>query len=569
MRAAWPRWLVVVLILVLTGPVAAKPRRVHVVVVGDPEGAESIAGALERTLASVDTVDLLGVARVAAPPTIPANHDGAVARLGEAIDRFYANEVDLALAELDGIANVLPPSPETHALRVTVATWRAAVLERKWTDGGRAEPVPEDLRSAVRDLLQLDPDVRITIETFWPRFAELIERERRELPRVELRLRDVPTNARVWLQGRKIELRARVVPGRYQLRVAADEHVTTTETLELTRDVELSRPLPVSVAEDRAAAIGDAMQRGQIDRALAQARRASKVTGADVIVLIAADRRSAWSIVHGVTTARSGHLDHGELVAWIAHALAVDVVPDHGRWQVAMRLGFSSSGTVFAWGDSTISTERAGGGLWLVGTREWARWLIRVDASLLRDATVATPASHAVDTPPTTGRVGWDGSIDATVGTRIGGDRLALIPWLRAGLRAHHGGVLEFSVGEDPLTAGYTALALGLGAAARVRILPRTALEASITLHPLAAYLEAPDRAGIANPPELLTMTASISVTLSARWLVELGVAYDRVEIQHVGMPTTPITPRPADVHRVDEAGVFWIGARRTFRSIP
>ena len=51
----------------------------------------------------------------------------------------------------------------------------AAMLERTWTDAGRTEPAPVTVRDAVHAVLRLDPDTAVSMETFWPRFAQLVD----------------------------------------------------------------------------------------------------------------------------------------------------------------------------------------------------------------------------------------------------------------------------------------------------------------------------------------------------------------------------------------------------------
>lgn len=560
-------WLLVALVVIAPASLFAEPGRTAVVVVGDADVATTLADAVARRLSTIQAIELLGVAHVAPSAPSPANGNVA-AQLAAAIDRFYANELDAALAALGAIERQLAePSPASYAARVEVALWRAAVLERTWTNAGRSGPAPAELREAVRAALRLDPEVRIPMETFWPRFAELIDSERRALPRIELQLRGIPHTAAAFLDGRPIGRRAEVLPGTYQLRVAADGYLPHTETLDLRGNVERTLRLSPSLPVAAAVSVEAALRRGDIDSALRAVRQLAGFDRAEVVVLVEVEpQRGRVVLARGDRNSRSPYLAHGDVVDWIARAVLVDSVKaaDRWRWELSARLGFASAGTTFTWGDSSISSGRSGGGVALGISGQRARWLARMDVKLERDAVVATPQSRGVEPAPTTGRAGWFGTAEWTAGARVGGDRFEFIPRLRVGLRTHRGGTLVFPAGDDPLTSGYTALGLGLGAMFRVRPIPRISVEAGFAVDPLAVYLESPTRAGTANPPEVASATAIVALLLGAGWVGELGVAYDRIEIQNVGMPPTHVTPAPLDARRLDEAFFFWIGARRS-----
>lgn len=563
------RWLLVALVALAPGSLLAEPRRAAVVIVGDADVAVTLADAVASRLSTIEAIELIGVARVeppAAPPAPPPATDNVAAQLAAAVDRFYANQLDAALTALGAIERQLSePSAANHAVRVEVALWRAAVLERIWSNAGRADPVPAELREAVHAALRLDPDVRIPMQTFWPRFAQLVESERRALPRVSLELRGLPPTASVFLEGRPIGPRAEVFAGTYPLRVIADGYLPHTEVLDLRSNLEKSLRLSPSVPTAAVVAVRAALGRG--DSALQAVRQLASFDRADVAVVLDVDaQRGRVAITRGQRVSRSPYLDHRGVVDWIARAILADsdAAADRWRWELSARLGFASAGTTFTWGDSSISSSRSGGGVALGVTGQRSRWLVRMDTKLERDAVVDTPQSRSVEPTPTTGRSGWGGTAEGTAGARVGGDRFEFIPRLRVGLRTHRGGTLVFPGGDDPLTSGYTALSLGLGAMFRVRPVPRLSVEAGFAVDPLAVYLESPTRAGSANPPEIAGASAAVALFLGAGWVGELGVAYDRIEIQYVGMPQTHVTPAPLDARRLDEAFFFWIGLRRS-----
>ncbi|MEZ4359530.1 MAG: hypothetical protein R3B48_05065 [Kofleriaceae bacterium] len=552
----------------------AAPRRVGVVVVGDPAAAARLAAAVERRLAGRPGLELVAVARVAAatgPAAAPPLLAELPARLQRAIDLFYGERADDALAELTALerelgalAEVGARAPVVHAPRVQVALWRAAVLERRWADGGRAEPAPAEVRAAARAVLRLDPDVQIDMETFWPRFAALIEAERRALPRIELHVRDLPAAAQLWLDGRPVSRRAAAVAGRYRLQGSAEGYVSREEIVDATRDLELSWPLAPSVAPAAAAELDAALRASRLDVAAARARRIRALASAEaLLVLTASPARGRGALIGGGGAQRSAELAPAALLDWIDRALARPHEPVGWRWSLIARMALASTGKSFSWAQSRIDGGRTGGGA-LVGLRaERERWRLALDARLAKDAVVDTPSSRAVTPAPTTGRAGWLGVVEASAGVRVGGERLALTPRVRVALHSHRGGELIFPEGGDPLTGSFTSVGLGVGAALRVRLPAGAALEAGVAFDPLSGYLEEPVRAGSANPPEHADGEALLTVELGGDWVGELGAAYERIELQYVGAPPAQLTPAPIDAHRTDEVVYFWLGGRR------
>ncbi len=561
------RWLVVALVVIAPSSLLAEPRRTAVVVVGDAGAAPTIADAVVRRLTAVEAVEFLGVARVALPTPSPTSGSAAHPGTAGAIDRFYANQFEAALAELAAIQRQLADSsPANHAARLDAALWRAAILERTWADAGRSEPVPVELREAVRAALRLDPDVRIPMETFWPRFADLVESERRLLPRVEFQIRGLPPTAAVFLDGRAIGRRADVIPGTYQLRVSADGYLTHTETLDLRDNVERTLRLSPSLSTATAVAVRTGLRRDDVDSALRLARQLIGFDRAEVVVLVEIEPQQGRAVMdRGNRNSRSPVLDHRSLVDWIASAVvAASIEPtDRWQWNLSARLGFASVGTSFSWSNSSISSGRSGGGVAFGISGQRSRWLARMEVKLARDAVVAVPQSRSVEPAPTTGRPGWLGTAEWSAGARVGTDRFDFVPRLRMGLRSHRTGTLVYPGGDDPLTSGYTAIGLGLGGLFRVRPTTRLSIEAAFAVDPLAIYLESPSRGGTANPPEVASASVLTALRLGAGWVGELGASYDRIEVQYVGMPPTHVTPAPTDPRRLDEFFLFWIGARR------
>lgn len=366
---------------------------------------------------------------------------------------FYANQFEAALVELAEIKRQLSePSPANYAAHVEVALWRAAVLERTWANAGRHEPAPAELREAVRAALHLDPDVRVPMETFWPQFADLVECERRTLPRIEFHIRGLPPTAAVTLDGRAIGRRADVFPGTYQLRVSADGYLTHTETIDLRETADRTLRLSPSLPPATAVSIGTALQRDDVDSVLPLARQLAGFERADVIVIVEVEpERGRATVDRGKRRSRSPFLDHRGLVDWIAGvavAPAIDFT-DRWKWELSARLGFSSSGTSFSWGKSSVSSARSGGGVALGISGRRSRWIARMDVKLERDAVVASPQSHNVEPAPVTGRPGWIGTAESSAGPRVGNDHIDFVPRLRMGFRTDRTGILIYPGGDD------------------------------------------------------------------------------------------------------------------------
>jgi hypothetical protein len=151
------------------------------------------------------------------------------------------------------------------------------------------------------------------------------------------------------------------------------------------------------------------------------------------------------------------------------------------------------------------------------------------------------------------------------IGARLSAfrDRVVVAPLVHAGVRTRRAGALAFPADVDPLTSAFTAFGVGLGLVLEIRPASRVSIRGEVMLDPLAGYLETPSRGGHANPPDLGIANGWVSVALSPAWSIELGVDYERIEIQHVGTSTSNLSPTPTDVRQVDEAAVAWVGARR------
>lgn len=209
------------MILALAAPeVAVAEPEIHVLAVSDDvDAAARLQYQLEQWFPEAGGAERLRAAlgapsRVKAPQLSKQDRELVDNLMSQAKDAYYQGELDRALGLLNAVAVVHKRQKRIPADDlIEFHTWRVSVNLAK---GDR-----ETARLAADDALALDPDLKVDLGVFNPLVQDLIDEVRAGLPVGELRAEGLPGDAVVWVDDRKVELPARVPPGRHRVVVWA------------------------------------------------------------------------------------------------------------------------------------------------------------------------------------------------------------------------------------------------------------------------------------------------------------------------------------------------------------
>ncbi len=346
---------------------------VATVVVGDDAAvAGSVQQRIEQRLATVPDLHRHPIEKVAAslaspeptglaPPDKAATESAAL--LTRAVDAYYDDRQDEALAALSELETLQSGMPEVPAAdRIRLALLRATIFLAR----GNA---PLAIAKA-KEALVLNPTLSIDVAEYPPDLRDLVDQIRDSVvsQSIQISVLDLPAGAEVRVDGRVVEPRFRLPPGRHALKVTAPNFRTVTLSFESTRDLELKAPMALHLGDARVAELRG-LVRGELaaaaEKAKLEALRATLGVDAVVVVDAAGSDAAYASALRDGAVERSGRVTDAELVSWVestarAWTRRKDYLP---HWRVTADAGPATSArlrSVQGDGGKALKTALAG-----------------------------------------------------------------------------------------------------------------------------------------------------------------------------------------------------------------